>query len=276
MKYAICNELFEDWPWERVCAFCHELGYAGIEVAPFTIAPHVSLIDAESRLRMRKTADRMELEIVGLHWLLANVASDRQLYVTHPDEQIRANTADYFVQLTQLCADLGGRVMVIGSPKSRSLLPGVLYEQALRYAKEVFTPSLDLAAERNITLAIEPLGPAETNFLNTAADGIELIELVNHPNFRLHLDTKAMSTEQATIPQIIRKSERYLAHFHANDSNLLGPGMGNINFVPIIAALREAGYDGYLSVEVFDFKPGAEFIATDSIRYLKKVCGDKT
>jgi sugar phosphate isomerase/epimerase len=198
------------------------------------------------------------------------------LYVTHPDEEIRANTADYFLQLTQLCADLGGRVMVIGSPKARNLLPGVTYEQALRYAKDVFTPSLDLAAENKITLAIEPLGPSETNFLNTAADGIELIGMVNHPNFRLHLDTKAMSTEQATVPQVIRKSERYIAHFHANDPNLLGPGMGNMNFVPIIAALREVGYDGYLSVEVFDFKPGAEFIASESIRYLKKVCGDKS
>ncbi len=276
MKYAICNELFENWPWERVCAFCHELGYSGIEVAPFTIAPHVSLIDQSARAQMRKVAERMEVDILGLHWLLANVASDRQLYVTHPDEQIRANTADYFVQLTQLCADLGGHIMVIGSPKARNLLPGVLYEQALRYAKEVFTPSLDLAAQHNITLAIEPLGPAETNFLNTAADGIELIELVNHPNFRLHLDTKAMSTEQAVIPQIIRKSERYIAHFHTNDPNLLGPGMGNMNFVPIIAALREVGYDGYLSVEVFDFKPGAEFIASESIRYLKKVCGDRS
>ena len=276
MKYAICNELFENWPWERVCAFCHELGYSGIEVAPFTIAPHVSLIDQAMRTQTRKVAERMEVEIIGLHWLLANVASERQLYVTHPDEQIRANTADYFVQLTQLCADLGGRVMVIGSPKARNLLPGVLYEQALRYAREVFMPSLDLAAQHNITLAIEPLGPAETNFLNTAADGIELIELVNHPNFRLHLDTKAMSTEQAVIPQIIRKSERYIAHFHTNDPNLLGPGMGNMNFVPIIAALREVGYDGYLSVEVFDFKPGAEFIASESIRYLKKVCGDRS
>jgi len=276
MKYAICNELFENWSWERVCAFCHELGYSGIEVAPFTIAPHVSLVDQATRSQMRKVAERMEVDILGIHWLLANVASDRQLYVTHPDPDIRANTADYFVQLTQLCADLGGKVMVIGSPKARNLMPGVTHEQALKYSKEVFNPSLDLAAEHNIKLAIEPLGPKETNFLNTAADGIELIELINHPNFQLHLDTKAMSTEPTTIPPIIRKSAHHLVHFHTNDPNLLGPGMGNMDFVPIINALREVGYDGYLSVEVFDFKPGAEFIASESIRYLKKVCGDKS
>ena len=276
MKYAICNELFENWPWERVCAFCREMGYTGIEVAPFTIAPHVSLVDDGTRLQMRKAAERMEVEILGLHWLLANVASDRQLYVTHPDAQIRANTAEYFVQLTQLCADLGGRVMVIGSPKARNLLPDVTREQAMEFAKEVFTPCLDLAARNKVTLAIEPLGPKETDFLNTAADGIELIEMIDHPNFRLHLDVKAMSSETTPIPGIIRESAKYLVHFHANDPNLLGPGMGDLDFVPVIAALKKVGYDRYLSVEVFDFKPGAEFIASESIRYLKKVCGDKT
>jgi sugar phosphate isomerase/epimerase len=278
MRYAICNEIFdaEKWPWERVCAFCREMGYQGIEVAPFTIAPHASLIDAELRAAMRKVAERMEVQIIGLHWLLANVASERQLYMTHPDREVRANTADYFVQLTRLCADLGGHVMVIGSPKARNLLPGVSRDEAMQYAREVFTPCLDLAAERGITLAIEPLGPKETDFLNTAADGVELIERVGHPNFRLHLDVKAMTSEATPIPKIIADCAKHLAHFHVNDPNLLGPGMGEVKYEPIIAALREAAYDGYLSVEVFDFSPGAEEIASRSIRYLKQVCGDRT
>jgi sugar phosphate isomerase/epimerase len=274
MRYAVCNEMFENWPWERQCAFARELGYHGVEIAPFTFAPHATLITAEMRAHVRRVAERMDLEILGLHWLLANVASDRQLYVTHPDRSVRENTAEYFVELTKLCADLGGHVMVIGSPKARNLLPGVSRDDAMRYAAEVFTPSLELAADNKITLAIEPLTPAETDFLNTAADGIELIERIGHPNFRLHLDVKAMAGgESLPIPQVIRNSKKHLAHFHANDANLLGPGMGEIKYEPIIAALREVGYDGYLSVEVFDFKPGAERIATESIRYLKRVCG---
>jgi len=276
MKYAICNEIFENWPWERVCSFCREMGYHGVEVAPFTVAPHVAAIAPEVRTAMRKAADRMELQILGLHWLLANVVSDTTLYVTHPDADVRMNTSAYFFQLTQLCADLGGRVMVIGSPKSRNLLPGVTRDDAMRYAREVFTPCLELAAQHKITLAIEPLGPKETDFLNTAADGIELIERINHPNFRLHLDVKAMSSEPTPIPEIIKQSAKHLAHFHANDPNLLGPGMGEVKFEPIIKALDDADYDGYLSVEVFDFKPGAEKIASESIRYLKKVCRDRS
>src|SRR4051812_41316292 len=98
--------MFQNWPWERVCAFARELGYHGLEIAPFTFAPHAALIDAPTRAHIRRVAERMELDLLGLHWLLANVASDRQLYVTHPDRLVREDTADYFRQLTQLCADL--------------------------------------------------------------------------------------------------------------------------------------------------------------------------
>ena len=85
-----------------------------------------------------------------------------------------------------------------------------------------------------------------------------------------------MSSEPTPIPDIIKQSAKHLAHFHANDPNLLGPGMGEVKFEPIIKALDDADYDGYLSVEVFDFKPGAEKIASESIRYLKKVCRDRS
>ena len=274
MKYAICNELFENWPFERVCDFARSVGYHGVEIAPFTLAPHVSKVTPELRHHVRRTAERKGLEVVGVHWLLANVASAVPLYVTHPDAKVRRDTANYFILLTQLCADLGGRVMVIGSPKQRNLLPGVTRDQAMGYARDVFRPCLDLAARSGVTLAVEPLGPAETDFLNTAADGIELIGMVDHPNFRLHLDVKAMSSEPTPTPQVIRDSARHTVHFHANDPNLLGPGMGDVAFEPIVAALRETGYAGYLSVEVFDFKPGAEHIARESIGYLKRVCGE--
>jgi sugar phosphate isomerase/epimerase len=275
MRYAICNELFEDWRFDQVCDFAKSVGYEGIEIAPFTLASHVSKISPELRRHVRRTADRKGLEVVGIHWLLAKVESDLPLYMTHPDAKVRRDTSNYFIQLTKLCADLGGRIMVIGSPKQRNLMPGVTREQAMTYAKEVFTPCLALAQRSNVTLAIEPLGPTETDFLNTAADGIELIQRVNHPNFRLHLDVKAMSSEASPIPQIVKESAKYMVHFHANDPNLLGPGMGEVKFEPIVAALKDVEYDGYLSVEVFDFKPGAEHIARESIRYLKQVCGDR-
>ena len=268
MRFAICNELFEGWPWERVCDFARSLGYEGLEVAPFTLADSAEQVSPQRRAELRRQAESRGVEVLGLHWLLVKPPG---LYITHPDATVRRRTADYFRQLVDLCADLGGKVMVIGSPKQRSLLPGVTRDQALAYAVEVFRPSLDPAACRGVTLAFEPLGPAETDFVNTVAEAIELVRQINHPAFRLNIDVKAMSSEPRPVPDVVRAAKGHVAHVQVNDPNLLGPGMGDVKYEPIIAALREIGYDGWLSVEAFDFKAGAERIARESIEYLRRV-----
>jgi sugar phosphate isomerase/epimerase len=268
MRVGICNEMFATWPWEKVCDFVAKIGYRGIELAPFIFAERADQISAQQRAQLRETAEAHGLEVIGLHWLLVKPPG---FHITHPDAAVRKATARYFTELVNLCADLGGKVMVIGSPKQRSLLPGVDREQAMGYATEVFTPCLEPAAGRGVTLAIEPLSIKETDFLICAADAVELIERIAHPNFRLQLDVKSMSDEKKPIPQIIRESAKYLAHFHVNDPNLMGPGMGDVRYEPIIAALRDAGYDGWLSVEAFDFTRGAERIAKASLAYLQKI-----
>jgi len=91
------------------------------------------------------------------------------------------------------------------------------------------------------------------------------------PHFKIILDVKAMSTESKPIPQIITESWPHFAHFHANDPNRKGPGFGAVDFKPIAAALKAVGYDGFISVEVFDFEDGAETIASKSLAYLKEV-----
>jgi sugar phosphate isomerase/epimerase len=81
---------------------------------------------------------------------------------------------------------------------------------------------------------------------------------------------KAMSSETKPIPQIIGESVPHFGHFHANDKNLKGPGFGDVDFKPIAAALREANYNGFVSVEVFKFEEGPDVIAGKSIEYLQK------
>ncbi len=270
LKFAICNELFEGWAWEKVCDFVRELGYSGLEVSPFTLADSAAEVTAERRKELRSQAERRGVAILGLHWLLVKPPG---LYITHPDAAIRGKTAAYFTELVHLCADLGGKVMIIGSPKQRSLLPGVSEAQALDFAAEVFRPSLEPAARFGVTLAFEPLGPIETDFLNTVEQSLELVRRLDHPNFQLNIDVKAMSSEPKPIPDVIRAAAGHIAHVQVNDPNLLGPGMGDVQYEPIIAALREVGYDGWLSVEAFDFRPGPEPIARKSIEYLKRVVG---
>ena len=114
--------MFEGWPWERVCDFVRSLGYTGWRSAPFTLAEQRRRRHAGPAAANSAAAAERRSEILGLHWLLVKPAG---LYLTTPDPAVRKRTPDYFVTLVHLCADLGGKVLVIGSPKQRNLLPGV-------------------------------------------------------------------------------------------------------------------------------------------------------
>ena len=267
MKFAICNELFEGWAQQEIFSFVSGLGYEGIEIAPFTLAQSVEELSVGYRAQLRRDAEKCGVEIVGLHWLLA---SPPGLHISHPDESVRERTAAYLRELVGCCADLGGKVMVFGSPKQRNVLPELSPEQARERAIKTFQEVLPAAEEKGVTLCLEPLTPAETDFVNTAAEAVEIIEEIGHPNLRLHLDAKAMCLESRPIPDILRDFASYMRHFHANDPNLRGPGFGDLDFAPIMAALKEVGYDRYVSVEVFDFSPDPETIASKSIEYLKR------
>jgi sugar phosphate isomerase/epimerase len=127
----------------------------------------------------------------------------------------------------------------------------------------------------DVTIALEPLSPRTTTFLRTAAEAAALIKLVDSPRMRLILDCNAMSSEATPIPELLRRYRSHLVHLHANDPNSRGPGFGNLDFVPIFKALREIAFSGWVSVEVFDYKPGPERLARESIAYMKR-CVAKT
>ena len=268
LRYAICNETFGDMPLARACDLAAECGYGGLELAPFTLAKLVTDISAAERGEIRRTIARAGLECVGLHWLLAQTEG---FHVAHPDPGVRQRTVDYLAEAARLCRDLGGRVLVFGSPQRRSLLPGVTLDEALGHIREVFTRLVPVLETTDTVVALEPLSPAETDVLTTAAETCRLLEAIGSPHVRLHLDVKAMASEPTPTPEIIRASAPWLEHFHANDENLQGPGFGAVDFLPIFRALDDIAYAGWVSVEVFDYAPGSERLARESIAYMRRV-----
>ncbi|MCZ6679803.1 MAG: sugar phosphate isomerase/epimerase [Candidatus Poribacteria bacterium] len=270
MKLAICNEMFENWKIEDVFAYAAKLGYDAVEIAPFTLAESVLEISQTERNRIRKAAEAAKIEIAGLHWLLV---SPKGLYLNHPDAEIREKTRDYFFALIECCADLGGKVMVIGSPNERNVLEPLTYDQAWGYARETFTACAELAQEKGVVLCMEPLTREITDFINTPAEAVRMVEAVDNPNFRIILDVTATAGEGLDMPAQIREYAEHVAHFHSNDDNGYLPGSGNVDYPPIIEALNEINYTGYLSTEVFNFEPDAETIARRSIEFLKPLIG---
>lgn len=246
------------------------LGYAGVEIAPFTLARSVADVDAGRRRGIREAAAGCGLEVSAIHWVLVQTEG---MHVTSPDAAVRRRTAEYFCQLTDFCADVGARRMVVGSPKQRNVEPGIGLEQARDWAWEVFRPAVARAVERGVVICFEPLAPSETNFINTAEEAVSFVRELGSAGFRVILDVKAMCSEAKPIPRIIAETGPWCAYFHANDRNLRGPGTGDVDFGPIARALRESGYDGWVSVEVFDFEGGPEKIARESLAYLRRVFG---
>jgi sugar phosphate isomerase/epimerase len=268
MKFGVCNEIFQGWEIEAVLEYAAGIGYDGVELAPFTLARTVTEISPAQRQRIRDIAARLGLDICGLHWLLAKTEG---LHLSHPDEAVRKRTAKYLCDLADCCADLGGKVLVLGSPQQRNVLAGMTPEHAWELAAATLTDAVRRAEERAVVLCLEPLAPVETNFINSAAEAIRFAGRFKSPAMKIILDVKAMCAEPAPIPEIIRQSWPHFAHFHANDSNLKGPGFGKVDFQPIAAALKGVGYAGYVSVEVFQFEEGPEAIAKQSLAYLRKV-----
>jgi len=268
MRFAICNEIFQGWSLDATLAYAAKAGYDAVEIAPFTLAKSVTDVSSAERQRIRSTAATHGIALSGIHWVLVQTEG---LHLTHPDAAVRQRTSAYFRELVDFCADLGGRSIVVGSPKQRSLLDGVTLPQAWDWATATFRDAVKRAEDRDVTICFEPLAPVETNFINTAADAVRFIRQFDSPAMKILLDVKAMCSESKPIPHIIRESWPHFAYFHANDRNLKGPGFGDVDFRPIAAALQDVGYGGYVSVEVFNFDEGPETIATKSLQYLREV-----
>ena len=266
MKFAFCNEMFRDVPLRRIFRTAAEIGYDGVEIAPFTVAPSVNQVGPDARKAIRDDAAEFGLEITGLHWLLL---SPEGLYLNHPDDGIRYCTRLYLCDLIKFCGDIGAGSWWPGRRSSATCYrtrptrrPG---NGPVRHTWEC----LPAAEEHGVTICLEPLDSAQTNFINTPDEAARMVREIDHPNFRMIIDVRATLCQGLDAAAAIHEHKDDMAYVHFNDASGNGPGFGDTDFAPILQALRDTSYDGYGSVEVFDYSYGAEHIARKSLETLK-------
>jgi sugar phosphate isomerase/epimerase len=266
-KVAICQELFGAVSFEACCEKAKAFGYDGIELAPYILASDIRDLTPAAMDGVRDTAARHGLELPAMHWLLA---SPPGMSITSPDRIVRGNTEGFTRALVELAARAGVHVLIFGSPKQRNIDPSWPRDEAFQRGIDFLRGMARACEARSIVVGFEPLGPSVTNFGATVAEAIDIVDRVGNPAFQLHLDVKAMLSESVPLAEVIERARGRIVSFHANDANLLGPGMGDVDHVPILRALARAGYTGWISVETFRNDVGADEIAAKSIAYLRK------
>lgn len=269
LKFAFCNESMKGMPWVEQCKLVGKAGYQGIEVAPFSLVKNdVGDLTAGDRRDMLAAMKDSGLTCAGLHWLL--MPPPPGLHCTTPDQAVRQKSWDYVRRLVDFCADLQGPVMVFGSPKQRNA-QGISVEQAVGHLIEGLRSVADHAASRNVSILIEPLDHTQTDVINTMAEGAKVVAAINHPAIKTMFDFHNTLDEKEPFDVLIRKYFDMIGHVHVQemDGKYLGAGTGVIDFAKSFQTLKELGYDRWVSVEVFDFAPGPQKLAEESMKALR-------
>jgi sugar phosphate isomerase/epimerase len=271
MKISLCNEVIREMEFEDQCRFCKSLGYDGLELAPFTIDENPHLTPPAKRAQLRTTAENEGIPITGLHWLLV---SPKGLSITSEELSVRQKTVEVMRGLVELCADLGGKVLVHGSPLQRRVLSEDNPSEVWKRAFDCLSAVAELTAQAGLIYCVEPLAPQDTLFINTIGEAVSLVRTLGNPAFRTMIDCYAAShSETQSIPDLIRQwmPTGFLAHIHFNDKNRRGPGQGETRFGPILAALQETKYQGMIGVEPFDYYPDGPACAAQAIGHIRGI-----
>lgn len=220
------------------------LGISGLEVAPSRVwrdtwrgltPAHVS--------GYRRKVEAAGLQIIGLH----------SLFFDHPElgickgPDIEPQTADFLKHLSALCRDLGGKTLIWGGGRKRG---DVSYAAAMTETERLLEAVLPTFEAHGTCLCFEPLGPKDTDFLNSVLEIVPLVEKYASPGLRTQLDAKALVENDEVSIDIFKTAADTLAHFHANEPGLVCVGSsGTIPHADIAGLLNAIRYEGYVSIE---------------------------
>ncbi len=269
MKLSLCNEVLRPFDFARQCAFAAELGYAGLEVAPFTFGENTYRMPASERAVLKRAARAAGVAVSGLHWLLVAPAG---LSITSADRAVWDRTVQVMRRLIDLCAELGGDYLVHGSPAQRRIGDGPDRADAAKRGEAAWAAIADDAVRAGVVYCVEPLAAPDADFVNTLDEAAALVRRVAKPALKTMLDTSSAGlAEKMPVADLVRKwmPTGLIAHVQFNDRNRRGPGEGDDKFAPVVRALRDTGYSGWIAMEPFQYKPDGAATAARAIGYVQ-------
>jgi sugar phosphate isomerase/epimerase len=267
LRHAICNEIFENWALADACHAIRKAGYSGIEIAPFTLAEDPAALPPARRCECRDIITSEGLQFVGLHWLMV---SPKGLHVTTPDADLRCRSWQHIRHLIDLCADLGSDgLLVFGSPKQRGATGGLSRADATRHFVAGLAAAAPHARERGVTILMEALPLSQCDVVTSLDEAAALVRQIDHPAVRTMFDCHNAIDETEPHAALVERYYDLIRHIHVNELDGRHPGTGTYDFKRVFDVLRSRAYPGWVSLEAFDFTPGAEAVATESLRYLE-------
>ncbi len=216
-----------------------QAGYDGVEIPLFEgDAPHYTKIKAE-------------LDRQGLACSTVTVLTETTNPVS-PEPSIRTAAKDRLKWAIEMTHSLGGDILCGPIHSALGYFSGTgPTDDEKQRAAEVLREAAELAAQANVTLAVEYLNRFECYFLTTAADTRALVERVNHPNFRSMYDTFHANIEEKDVAGAIRHLADVLVHVHISENDRGTPGTGHVHWDVSFQTLKQVGYSGWLTIEAF-------------------------
>jgi len=242
----------------RGCARAAALGFDAVEIFP----PSAEILNIkELRSLLRRHHLRLAAVGTGAGWL------KHRWSLTSPDRGIRAKACEFVVGIVDVAAEFEAPA-IIGSMQGRTET-GVTRRQAVQWLSEGLTALGKRAGARGVYLLYEPLNRYETNLFNRAEEAATFLTRRKIPHVRLLCDLFHMNIEEVSIPDTLRAVARHLGHVHFADSNRHAMGFGHLDGAAIVKALRDIGYEGYLSAEILPL-PNSETAARQTIRAFRR------
>lgn len=266
-RFAVCSETFAGMSFSDACRAARRTGYEGIEIEPAHLGPDPAALSPGQRAGIRRVIESEGLRSAGLHSFLKAPAG---LHLTTPDAAIRKKSWEYFARLIDLAAALGDQpVMVLGSSKQRAAIGDIQPAEAARILTDGLAAMAPLARNQGVTVLMEPLAPHLCNVINTLEEAMAVVRAVNNPAVEAMFDTHNTAAEKLSPDVLIREYLPHIRHVHLNEMDGRRPGAANYPFELVLRTLRQGGYAGWLSVEVFDFKPDGETVARQAREFLR-------